>query len=146
MENFVSYSIKQEKISSNIIQEYGEINLERGYPKVSNPEQVSEWEKILYTALFDQGIKTIPQYAVDKYRLDLAIISKNNKLDIEVDGEMYHKDWNGELSYRDRLRNQRLYELGWDIKRFWVYEIRDNLPECVKQIKLWVEKYQNQSD
>ena len=51
----------------------------------------------------------------------------DSMLDIEVDGEMYHKDWNGELSYRDQLRNQRLFELGWDVKRFWVYEIRDNL-------------------
>ncbi len=143
MENFVSYAIKQEKNSSKTIQDYNETNLERIYPKVSNPEQVSEWEKILYTALFEQGIRTIPQYPIDKYKLDLAIIAKNHKLDIEVDGEMYHKDWNGELSYRDRLRNQRLYELGWDIKRFWVYEIRDNLPECIKQVKQWVEKHRN---
>lgn len=143
MENFVSYAIKQEKISSNTTQDNNETNLERTYPKVSNPEQVSEWEKILYTALFEHGIRTFPQYATDKYKLDLAIITKNHKLDIEVDGEMYHKDWNGELSYRDRLRNQRLYELGWDVKRFWVYEIRDNLSECVKQVKQWVEKHQD---
>ena len=28
-------------------------------------------------------------------------------------------------------------ELGWDVKRFWVYEIRDNLNECVKKIQEW---------
>ena len=50
---------------------------------------------------------------------------------------MYHKDWNGELSYRDQLRNQRLFELGWDVKRFWVYQIRDHLQECIEHILEW---------
>ena len=107
------------------------------YPPVANPEQVSDWERLFYTALFDQGIRTIPQYPVDKYKLDLAIIDGERRLDIEVDGEMYHKDWNGELSYRDQLRNQRLFELGWDVKRFWVYQIRDDLQSCIDQIRQW---------
>lgn len=110
---------------------------DRLYPKVSNPEQVSDWERLFYTALFDHGIRTIPQYPVDKYKLDLAIIDGDRMLDIEVDGEMYHKDWNGELSYRDQLRNQRLFELGWDVKRFWVYQIRDDLQSCIDQIARW---------
>ena len=110
---------------------------DRLYPKVANPEQVSDWERLFYTALFDQGIRTIPQYPVDKYKLDLAIVDGNRMLDIEIDGEMYHKDWNGELSYRDQLRNQRLFELGWDVKRFWVYQIRDDLQSCIDQIKDW---------
>ena len=32
-----------------------------------------------------------------------------------------------------------MFELGWDVKRFWVYEIRDNLPWCIEQIKNWME-------
>lgn len=124
----------------------GEINkqktvptpMSRNYPWVANPEQVSEWEKVLYSALYDAGIKAIPQYPVDKYKLDLAIILDNGrKLDIEVDGEMYHRSWNGELCYRDQLRNQRLFELGWDVKRFWVYQIRDDLWACVEQVSNW---------
>jgi very-short-patch-repair endonuclease len=107
------------------------------YPEVANPEQVSDWERLFYTVLFDHGIQTIPQYPVDKYKLDLAIIDGERKLDIEIDGEMYHKDWNGELSYRDQLRNQRLFELGWDVKRFLVYQIRDNLQECIEYIQKW---------
>ena len=63
-------------------------------------------------------------------------------LDIEVDGEMYHKDWNGELSYRDQLRNQRMFELGWDVRRFWVYQIRDDLQGCIESIKRWCMKNQ----
>lgn len=111
----------------------------REYPWVSNPEQVSDWERMFYTALYDAGIQTIPQYPADKYKLDLAIVLENGrKLDIEVDGEMYHRQWNGELCYRDQLRNQRMYELGWDVIRFWVYQIRDDLPWCVEQVKTWL--------
>ncbi|MBO7653479.1 MAG: hypothetical protein J6U40_01035, partial [Kiritimatiellae bacterium] len=74
-------------------------------------------------------------------RLDLAIVqASGRKLDIEVDGAMYHSAWNGELCYRDQLRNQRMFELGWDVKRFWVYLIRDDLEWCVKQVKDWCEK------
>ncbi len=110
----------------------------REYPCVANPEHVSDWEKNLYTALYDAGIQTIPQYPVDKYKLDLVVILNNGrKLDIEVDGTMYHRNWNGELCYRDQLRNQRLFELGWDVKRFWVYQIRDDMPWCIQQIKDW---------
>lgn len=116
-----------------------EEKLGREYPWVSNPEQVSDWERVLYTALYDAGIKTIPQYSVDKYKLDLAIILNNGrKLDIEVDGALYHRNWNGELCYRDQIRNQRMFELGWDVKRFWVYQIRDDMPWCIGQIKKWL--------
>ena len=114
--------------------DYGRI-----YPWVANPEKVSEWEKVFYTALYDAGVQTIPQYPVEKYNLDLAVILDNDiKLDIEVDGEMYHKQWNGELCYRDQLRNQRMFELGWDVRRFWVYQIRDDMDWCIQEIKKWI--------
>lgn len=109
------------------------------YDKLNKPinEFQSDWELILCNALMKEGINSIPQYRVDKYVLDIAIIKDNRKLDIEVDGELYHKDWNGELSRRDQLRNFRLLELGWEIKRFWVYQIRDMLSSCVDEIKKW---------
>lgn len=113
------------------------------YPAVDNPDQVSEWEKILYRALYSAGIRTLPQYRLEKYVLDLALfestVSENGRrLDIEVDGERYHRNWTGELCHRDQLRNQRLYELGWDVMRFWVYEIRDDLEGCVKKVQKWL--------
>lgn len=108
------------------------------YPYVSNPEQVSDWEKILYEALYKEGLRPIPQYPVEKYRLDLAIIDGDRCLDIEVDGEQYHRDWNGELCQRDRLRNTRLQEYGWDVMRFWVYQVRDDLEGCTGKVKGWL--------
>lgn len=108
------------------------------YPKVSNPEQVSDWERLFYRALYKAGVRTIPQYQVEKYALDLAlIIDENTRLDIEVDGERYHRAWDGELCRRDQMRNQRLYELGWDVMRFWVYEVRDDLAGCIKKVSAW---------
>jgi very-short-patch-repair endonuclease len=110
------------------------------YPDVSNPERVSDWEKILYVALHKAGIRSIPQLQIEKYALDLAIIDGERKLDVEVDGERYHRNWTGELCRRDQIRNHRMFELGWDVMRFWVYEIRDDLENCVSRVNAWVNK------
>lgn len=111
------------------------------YPVVSHPERVSDWEHLLYKELYNAGVLSIPQYPVERYVLDFAIITDNGKkLNIEVDGEHYHKDWTGELCHRDQIRNQRLYELGWDVKRFWVYQVRDDMQQCIADIKEWVKR------
>ena len=103
------------------------------------PVESSEWEHLLQKALSDAGIPVTAQYHVDKYYLDLALFYKGKKLDIEVDGAMYHKTWTGELSYNDQLRNQALMREGWDVIRFWVQQVRDQLPWCIVQIKKWME-------
>jgi superfamily I DNA and/or RNA helicase/very-short-patch-repair endonuclease len=126
---------EQSKILSLSPGEFGEL-----YPTVSNPEQVSDWERIFYTTLFQNGIRTIPQYPVEKFVLDLAIIQGDRRLNIEIDGERYHRNWTGELCRRDQLRNQRMFELGWDVIRFWVYEIRDDLPGCISKVKKWIDR------
>lgn len=136
LKNFAIYvqkiNCKKEEEQKILINELGE-----EYPIVTHPEYVSEWERILYKALYKEGIKTIPQYQIDKYTLDLALFNEGRMLDIEVDGEHYHRNWTGELCRRDQIRNQRLFELDWDVKRFWVYEVRDNLDDCVKKIVEW---------
>ncbi|MBR1834796.1 MAG: AAA family ATPase [Bacteroidales bacterium] len=105
----------------------------------SAPVESSEWEHILQKALSDAGIPVTAQYPVDKYYLDLALFYKGRKLDIEVDGAMYHQTWTGELCYNDQLRNQALMREGWDVIRFWVQQIRDLMPWCIKQIKDWMD-------
>lgn len=110
------------------------------YPTWVDRSKVSEWEVILYETLYQAGIKAIPQYPIEQYLLDLAVVDGDQRLDIEVDGEHYHRNWTGELCRRDQLRNQRLYELGWDVQRFWVYEIRDELEKCVEKVIRWCEK------
>lgn len=115
-----------------------------GYPPVRNPGQVSKWECILYRALCASGLQPVPQYTVDRYDLDFALFAEGRtgeerRLDIEVDGQRYHQDWDGELTRSDQLRNERLIELGWDVMRFWVYEVRDNLDDCVGRVKAWAD-------
>ncbi|MCG3147732.1 MAG: ATP-dependent RecD-like DNA helicase [Verrucomicrobiae bacterium] len=108
------------------------------YPTVSHPELVSDWEKILYRALYQASLRTLPQYAVEQYILDFALFANGRKLNIEVDGERYHRNWDGELCRRDVIRNQRLIELGWDVMRFWVYQVRDDLDGCIERVCGWV--------
>lgn len=107
------------------------------YPQVARPERVSDWERTLYRALYAAGLRPIPQYSVEQYDLDFALIAGDRKLNIEVDGERYHRSWTGELCLRDQLRNLRLIELGWEVQRFWVYEVRDRLDECVNKVIAW---------
>ncbi|WP_425557057.1 hypothetical protein [Ferrimonas gelatinilytica] len=38
------------------------------------------------------------------------------------------------------MRNQRMFELGWDVMRFWVYEIRDDLDGCVAKVERWLRQ------
>lgn len=116
------------------------------YPKSKDSFSVSEWEKYLYQELYKAGIKTIPQHPVGQFYLDLALIDGDRKLNIEVDGEKYHRNWDGELVKRDQLRNKRMIELGWDVKRFWVYEIRDNLKHCIKLVQDWKSSQAKQFD
>ncbi|MGQ0527040.1 MAG: AAA domain-containing protein [Alphaproteobacteria bacterium] len=140
LSNFAVYTQKLNEEEQKVLEKrYGD-DLGRSYPVVTNPEQVSDWERILYSALYDAGIKTLPQYRIEKYALDLALINGKRRLDIEVDGEKYHRNWTGELCRRDQIRNQRLYELGWDVMRFWVYEIRDDMPGCIKRVRKWLEE------
>ena len=110
------------------------------YPAVSHPDHVSDWERHFYGALYHAGIRPVPQFDVEQYTLDFAMFNGDAMLDIEVDGERYHRSWDGELCRRDQIRNQRLYELGWDVMRFWVYQIRDDLNACVSRVKRWSER------
>ena len=66
-------------------------------------------------AVVDEALcsRPLPQYLVEKrYALDFALIEGDRRLAIEVDGERYHRNWDGELCRRDQIRNERLMELG----------------------------------
>jgi very-short-patch-repair endonuclease len=109
------------------------------YPAVPNPELVSEWERIFYKAMHKHGLRPVPQYQEAPFVLDFALFQGERKLDIEVDGENYHRNWDGELCRRDQIRSRRLRDLGWDVIRFWVYEIRDDPAGSVARVKAWLE-------
>jgi very-short-patch-repair endonuclease len=107
------------------------------YPVVARPELVSQWERIFYQAMYAAGLRPVPQYEEAPYTLDFALFDGQRKLDIEIDGEHYHRNWDGELCRRDQIRSRRLRDLGWDIMRFWVYELRDDLAGAIARVKSW---------
>jgi very-short-patch-repair endonuclease len=137
LSKFASYvgKVNTEESHKNIQQ----IEFGPEYPPVAKPELVSDWERSFYRVLYESGFRPIPQFDEPPYILDFALFKGERKLDIEIDGEHYHRNWNGELCRRDQIRTQRLIEYGWDVMRFWVYEIRDDTDNCVLRVRKWFE-------
>jgi|GEM_PF-923439 len=99
----------------------------------------SIWEQRFYEALQKAGIKTYPQYPVGGRFLDLAVVDETAdpplKIDLEVDGEAYHRDADGDRLSSDLWRDHTLRGLGWCIVRFWVYELRDDMESCIERVR-----------
>ena len=95
----------------------------------------SPWERRLDTALRNAGIETVAQYRIAGRRLDLAVIRDDVKLDIEVDGEAYHRTASGHRKDDDLWRDFQVQSLGWRVCRFWVYELRDDMDKCVARVE-----------
>ncbi len=100
-----------------------------------NGTNIGHWERPFYDALIAEGLKPMHQYVEGQYRLDFAFVTDKMKLNVEVDGEMYHREWDGSRSRVDLMRDHRLMGMGWQIKRFWVYELRDDMERCVAETK-----------
>jgi superfamily I DNA and/or RNA helicase/very-short-patch-repair endonuclease len=140
MENFTKYVTKLK--TKNSFNNLSIDNLGPEYPIIPWEVRVSDWEKEFYEVLFRVNIKTIPQFRVDQYSLDLALFVGEKKLDIEIDGKHFHQSWDGELMVRDKIRNKRMIELGWDVQRFWVHELQNDLGGCVSKINNWFSNNQ----
>lgn len=96
----------------------------------------SPWEERLFVALAEAGIKCTPQYPIAGRRLDLAWFSEGGRrLDIEVDGDRYHRDASGLRKVDDLWRDHQLRGLGWEVIRFWVYELREDVNGCVERVR-----------
>lgn len=114
--------------------------LTQEYPAVAHPELVSEWERVFYRAMYAAGLRPTPQFEEPPDVLDFALFQDERKLDIEVDGENYHRNWDGEVCRRDLIRTRRLADRGWHVRRFWVYELRDDLEAAVRSVKEWLQQ------
>jgi very-short-patch-repair endonuclease len=104
--------------------------------KTDNEEGLYEspWEKKLHEALIDAGIDAVPQYPVAGRFLDLAVLSPV-KLDIEVDGEAFHRTAGGGRKDDDVWRDEQMMSCGWKVCRFWVYQLNEEMDSCVAKIK-----------
>ncbi|MBE3037308.1 MAG: DUF559 domain-containing protein, partial [Chloroflexi bacterium] len=93
----------------------------------------SPWERKFYDALVAACIRPETQYPLAGHRLDLAVVDA--KLDIEVDGERYHRDESGRRKAEDLWRDLAIKAAGWTPVRFWVYELREDMSACVGRVQ-----------
>jgi very-short-patch-repair endonuclease len=95
----------------------------------------SPWEERLCLALKGRGLDPIPQYPLAGRFLDLALVNGEVKLDVEVDGSHRgHRNPDGSRTIEDLWRDHQITGLGWRVKRFWVYQLKEDMKACVDDI------------
>jgi len=107
-----------------------------GWVAAHRPQQElyqSPWEKVLADALRAAGVEVVPQHPVAGRFLDLGVLAPH-KIDLEVDGESVHRTAGGGRKDDDHWRDLQLESLGWRVCRFWVYQLREDLPGCVERV------------
>ncbi|WP_241771426.1 DUF3320 domain-containing protein [Xanthomonas arboricola] len=81
----------------------------------------SPFEKAVATALAQRGWQVQPQIGASSFRVDLGIVDpdapRRYLAGVECDGATYHRS--ATARDRDKLREQVLRGLGWDIVRVW---------------------------
>ena len=84
-------------------------------------EADSPFELEVKRALEQRGYEVKKQIGVSGFKIDLAIINPKTGTDyilgIECDGASYHSSYSARVN--DRLREEILRRLGWDIYRVW---------------------------
>ncbi|SIS10713.1 Part of AAA domain-containing protein [Microbispora rosea] len=101
----------------------------------------SEFEESVATVLRDWGYDVVPQVGVAGYRIDLGIRHPDEPgryaVGIECDGPMYHSS--RVARDRDRLRDQVLQGLGWELHRIWGAHWYRNRPESEQRLRSAIE-------
>ena len=96
----------------------------------------SEWERRVYYALLDRGLKPKPQHEIAGRRLDFALFGENGvKMDLEVDGRRWHQTADGRRKSSDLWRDKQMEALGWRVRRFWVDELSQNMEACLDLVE-----------
>lgn len=90
-------------------------------------------EVLMADALQENNIEAVEQFPIrGKYGYSLDFAIPELKIDIECDGEHYHKIGNS----HDRKRNWALRNRGWKIIRFRGNEIKNKMEECIDKLKV----------
>jgi very-short-patch-repair endonuclease len=81
----------------------------------------SPFEEAVAIAIRQRGYKVVPQVGVSGFRIDLGLLHPDKRgrfvLGIECDGAAYHSSRSARD--RDRLRQEVLEGLGWQLYRIW---------------------------
>ena len=115
----------------------GEIALEGTVSASDELQFDSPFERAVYDYLTQRGFKVATQVGCSSFRIDLAVIHPELPgvfvLGIECDGASYHSARTARE--RDRLRQDVLEGMGWNIYRIWSTDwIKDTNSEGVRLI------------
>lgn len=105
-------------------------------PRIAEGTFDSEWERIVFRRLREKGFDPIPQFEVAGRRLDFALFGAGDiKLDLEIDGRLWHSDADGKRKLGDLWRDHQLMSIGWRVRRFWVDELARDLEGCIERVR-----------
>lgn len=105
-------------------------------PRIAEGTFDSEWERIVFGRLREKGFDPIPQFEVAGRRLDFALFGAGDiKLDLEIDGRLWHSDADGKRKLGDLWRDHQLMSIGWRVRRFWVDELARDLEGCIERVR-----------
>lgn len=99
-------------------------------------------EDKFWKALVDHDIEAERQYfitAQGKNRfLDFAIFCKDRNINVECDGDQHHTKIK-DVKY-DKIRNNEISSLGWNILRFTTHQIESELEKSISLVKDTINK------
>ena len=105
----------------------------------------SPFEESVYELLTDFGYEIHKQVGCAGYRIDLAVVNPRSPgkylIGIECDGATYHSS--PVARDRDRLRQQVLEGLGWQIYRIWSTEWYHNRQGSIERLLKSIEESKN---
>ncbi|WP_338763279.1 DUF559 domain-containing protein [Bernardetia sp. ABR2-2B] len=99
-------------------------------------------EDKFWEALVNHDIAAERQYFINaqgKNRfLDFAIFCKDRNINVECDGDQYHTKVK-DVKY-DKVRNNEISSLGWNILRFTTHQIESELEQSISLVKDTINK------
>ena len=107
----------------------------------------SNSERRLEAALADAHIEVERQRPVGGSWLDFAYEELGPpivRLDIEVDGRLYHQGPDGRLRPEDIDRDRRMRLLGWEPLRFWSDQVDQDALACAARVRRRIEELREQ--
>ena len=89
----------------------------------------------MHEALKRRGLGAEHQFPIGSRHLDFALFAGDVKLDLEVDGERWHTGAGGGRKTADRMRDRELIGKSWKVRRFWVWELQQDMEGCLDTIE-----------
>ena len=106
----------------------------------------SELENSFEKALIEAGLDPIPQQQVANFYLDFGLVKIQKdflpiRLDIEIDGRIWHEEFPGQHRQKDCRRDEIVKRFGWRPLRFWDDEIKNDTKGCIEKIEHEMQSY-----